>query len=400
MASLETVAAPAPSFIIRVLEGPLSSQPLQAGKDPGVIELAGRSLPARGLAFEGRQRIKTRFYAGNTVATQQVTGPVLEPTTMNGVWHDKHLGNGMALALCLLFNRIMRTASPLEISWSGIIRRGLLKTWKFTPERVEDIAWEGLFEWSSEGEQPAPLITSTGVANPREGLRAVFDAATDAVNVLQSYQTDPISRVVNFPQRVLAAMDDATATIFDRLEQLELAVNVATTVANLPREVLERGISLSKSIATTLQDVEDALLDPFLDLEDPGTSGTWVGLKALAYAVKDDSVGLLDHWTQKYALLHAAQVGRETCINTASELEGQLYPDAIAEERPPAGSDLRDLAKKYYGDGDLWFMIAQYNGLTSSAVPPLPDGPSDNPARTIKIPRRQQGELADLRKAC
>ena len=56
--------------------------------------------------------------------------------------------------------------------------------------------------------------------------------------------------------------------------------------------------------------------------------------------------------------------------------------------RPPAGSDLRDLAVKYYGNPDLWFLIADFNDLPSSEVPANPSGPSDNGGPPIYIPRQ------------
>lgn len=61
----------------------------------------------------------------------------------------------------------------------------------------------------------------------------------------------------------------------------------------------------------------------------------------------------------------------------------------IAIVRPPAGSDLRDLAVQYYGDSTLWVVIAAYpaNNLSSSEVPATPTGPSDTGAPPIYIPR-------------
>jgi hypothetical protein len=389
-----------PRVFITILDGPLSTRILMEGQDPGTIMLEGRSLMYKGMPFETRQRLRTEFYAGNTVGTQQVLGPVLEPMTVNGMWKDKYLGNGQAMALALLFDEVARSGAPLEFEWDQIVRRGTMARFKFNPLRVEDIEWEATFEWASQGEKTAPLITATAVQNPREGLQAVvgqLQAVDDAVHALLD---DPISRVVGFHEEVTDALDRATTAAVDIAQQIDRAVGVVTNLANIPREIVERGITVSRAAAQAARDVENGLLDPLFSLADPGSSGTWIGFRGLAYNVADDPLGLVTYLGQKLGLLGSTQSAREFCMNTAAGLEGQLYPEIIGEERPPAGTDLRDLARKYYGDADAWWIIAQFNGLPGSSVPALPSGPSDNPGRTIKIPRRPTGSLADLRQAC
>jgi hypothetical protein len=390
----------AEAFVITVLDGPLSSTVLMAGEAPGVVALQGRSLPYRPISFAGRQRVKTRYYAGNTVATQQVTGPVEEPTTVSGFWKDRFLGDGVAMGLILLFDQIRRTGPQLQVAWGGFVRTGVLQQFKATPDNTQDIAWEAVFEWASQGEQVAPLISATPASNPREGLRAVFDDSTAVVDSLGSFLQTAPARIVGFSDQVTDKLDSATNAVLEQVDLLNGIVDAVTTVADLPREVVERGITLSRAIAASLRNVEEGLLDPLLELASPSESGVWVGAKALVYNVKDDPLGLLVYLDEKLQVLRNVGAALETCLNTADELEAQLYPTVIAEERPPAGTDLRDLAIKHYGDADLWWIIAQFNGLDTSAVPALPTEPSDNPARTIKIPRRSTGALADLRKAC
>ena len=76
-----------------------------------------------------------------------------------------------------------------------------------------------------------------------------------------------------------------------------------------------------------------------------------------------------------------------SAAQTAASIAAKQVPDIIAIVRPPAGSDLRDLAIKYFGNSDLWYDIADFNDLWSSEVPTTPSGPSDLGSPPIYVPR-------------
>ena len=50
-------------------------------------------------------------------------------------------------------------------------------------------------------------------------------------------------------------------------------------------------------------------------------------------------------------------------------LEGIVRPSQFLNVVPVPGSDLRDLARKHYGDADFWPRIAKQNGLETSEIP-------------------------------
>jgi hypothetical protein len=87
-------------------------------------------------------------------------------------------------------------------------------------------------------------------------------------------------------------------------------------------------------------------------------------------------------------------------VATQNAAAAQQVPDTLAIERVPAGTDLRDLALKHYGDADSWWAIAQYNNFPSSEVPAPPAGPSDDPALPVQIPRLVPGTSSDMRASC
>src|SRR5262245_32022572 len=60
---------------------------LRGGAVPGrEIELRGPSLPFQEAAWEGEQRLKTVYPAGNPEATQHVLGPRELPSQWEGMW--------------------------------------------------------------------------------------------------------------------------------------------------------------------------------------------------------------------------------------------------------------------------------------------------------------------------
>jgi hypothetical protein len=107
----------------------------------------------------------------------------------------------------------------------------------------------------------------------------------------------------------------------------------------------------------------------------------------LALFPTDDPLDQLDGMSQQFAVLESLDIVAQQAAQQAAILANQSQPLIIAEERPPAGSDLRDLAAKWYdGNTDLWVLIADCNDLDTSEVPATPQGPSDLGAPPILIP--------------
>ena len=388
-------------FVIRVLEGPLSNRLLQTGQPLGQVSLTGRQMPLRGLRYSGRQRVKTTWYPGNSAGTQQVMGPTEDPTVVNGIWGDRFLGDGAARAYALLFDTLRRSGAPLAVVWGGgttltedgvvvsgdqFNRHGVLSMFEATFDRPQDCTWSAEFTWSSQGEVVAPVITTTGVENPRDGLAAFVQAVQFMAGKLRAFVEQPYSRIVNFTQAFQDNVDALANSALVMADILGSTADVTNRVLDMPTYVVERGIAVTTQTVFQLQQ-----LDAAIQQQDP-----------LDYEVQDDPVQLLDCLESRLGLLQQSAITQQTAQDTAASLTGLLFPELLAEVTPRAGSDLRDLAKQYYGDPELWWLIAQENGLASSRVPTPPDGPSDSPFsnRTLRIPARRTGSLGEIRRSC
>ncbi|HUO37125.1 MAG TPA: hypothetical protein VMU34_04440, partial [Mycobacterium sp.] len=110
----------------------------------------------------------------------------------------------------------------------------------------------------------------------------------------------------------------------------------------------------------------------------------------LALFPTDDPLDRLDGQTAQYDLVLSWDLLAQQAARASAKLASQQVPDIIAILRPPAGSDLRDIAARpeIYGDPDLWILIADFNDLPTSEVPATPTGPSDDNAPAIYVPRK------------
>lgn len=389
MAVETTVQSQAGPFVIRVLDGPLATQILMQGQSPGFIVLEGRSLPYRPISFEGKQRVKTTWYAGNTVATQQVMGPTEEPTIINGVWRDKYLGNNTARNLAALFDQVRRAGSLVRVSWGrsatqggpSFQREGIITRTKFTPDRPQDVAWEVEFTWRGQTEVVAPVISAAPASNPRDGFADLRSKVEDLIDATKAFIN---GKVIGIPFQALQNINNGVDQLENVIGILGSGASAPATLAAMTAATAERLIGVASLASETAQGVRD-------DYE---------SLDDLMLVPYDDAIFGLRTRTTKIENMRSSTAAKESAAQISGALADQLFPEVIAEERPAIGSDLRDLAAKYYGDPDLWYIIASFNNLFSSKVPDLPSGPSDDPGPPIFIPRRTSNAFGDLRRVC
>ena len=390
MPAQSTAAPSASPFQITILEGPLAAQdfgPFGAGA--GVISLTGWASPSntrQKVSFPVEMRSKTTRYAGNEQASQQVMGAFDDDLTIAGVWNDVKIGDGNARYLWDTFDAVCRSGATLQVDWNGVSRRGILKRFTPTPLRAQDVEWEMRFEWRGRVAPSAPPTFSTSTQNPRDALSSLSDSIQGTQSMVQSFQDDPLTRVVGLSDAIVSQIDAAQDQLTTVISQVTQGVAAATTIASIPQNIIERAIGICGNVATQLSQTEDAILN----------------LSMGAYVVRDDALTLLQFQFARLSLLQQSTASREVAANTAASFTGYLFPEVIAEVRAPAGSSLRDIALKFYGDPDLWWVIAKYNGFTGSSVPSLPLGVTDSPLafRQIAVPRRQNGTLGDLSQAC
>lgn len=378
----------------------------------GPLSLVGTALPFKGVTFATEQRIKTRFYPGNPVATQTVTGPIKPPTTITGRWMDLSLGDGAARALVRDIEYLCERAIPVEVRWGGratstgedpaIIRRGLIK--KFEPKynRTIDAEWSLEFDWSGDPLQSAPptfapsIVDSNELVDFSDMLRTNAEETQSWIDAAWSY----IAKGTNAMLVVSEALDGVQNAVADVTILVDGASAMLQEAAELPSSVIDRLRGACDSVVRNCMNAR-AAYDAVCGLWDgqqlPETLSLPGAAEDFALAAKqavlglnptDDPMARLDVQTAQFALFQNWDSTAERAANIAATYAARQVPEVIAILRPPAGSDLRDLAIKYYdGNPDLWIVIADYNGFDSSVVPATPTGPSEWGAPPVYIPR-------------
>jgi hypothetical protein len=381
------------------------------------FDLVGRALPYRGVSFEVTQRIQTTWYPGNPVAMQQVMGATESNTTVNGIWKDRYLGdpslptfgaltkdsafapvgNGQAANLMHNFELLCRYAVPVEVrmttfvggSTTGepVVRRGLIKRFKHTHDYASDIVWEMEFEWRGRGEESAKPV-SVNLTDAREQLTSIAAQFADGADRLREVQTSERALLFGIPDAISSKMEDLTTALDDANEAITNQVAGVVGGIHADGGLLDHGNALF-AVALISQSMTN--IQKGIDQID--------ALPLYALSVRDNALDLLTQSAQLFNLKHDLMALLENARSARDDFSGQLYQNPMAEVQVSGGTDLRDLALKYYGDSSLWYAIAHANGLSSSRVPDNPDGPSDRLVETIKIPQ-QSGVVSSVSDVC
>jgi hypothetical protein len=333
---------------------------------------------------------------------------------------DVDLGEGAARQLVLAFEFLAERAIPVEVRWGGrqlasgedpaIVRRGLIDT--FTPkyQRAQDVEWTCLFAWRGEAIQnKAPTFAGSAFtpSNDFSALVEQLQATQDETESWMDVAWDLIGTGANAMLVVSDAMDDVQSAIVDAIDILDGASDMLSQAAELPSDIADRARGVCARVIMACANGRAALCEA-CGLW-PGIEGVFTGqtfraegqeFRQQAMAAKlamfphDDPLDFLDGQTAQYDLIRSWDLLAEQASTASATLASQQVPDIIAIVRPPAGSDLRDLAVKYYGNADLWILIADYNDLDTSEVPRTPTGASDTGAPPIYIPRQTDYQSA------
>lgn len=363
-----------PSLIITELTG-----------EQRTIELRGRAKPYRGVGFGVRQRTKLVWYQGNPVGTQQILGPELEPTHMEGMWKDRFMSgaeadnasailvNGSpeirtAEAAVALFYSVARAASQLRVVWGPEVRFGILTAFVPEYERRQDVRWTMDFEWKSRGESQVRVIDDPATAG-------------DVLNEINSLDDllgfSPEDMAVAFNAQLLDTVDSVRDTVGNLFEVLR----AANAVVSIPRSVIGKIESTVESIRLELTEEIARLTESSVLGSSGGTSGaSATGRASAALRVEAYRRGVA---AQASALRAVAQeAGRQQAA--------RAKPEEYLTVTLPADSSLYSLSVKYYGTPDYANFLARANGLTTALAP----------AGTLLRVPTQPPEGADQAPAC
>lgn len=344
-------------FVFTVLEGPLAGL---------VVPLAGWSAPLRGgdggeISFGRVQRKKTVWYPGSRVGMQQIIGPKLEPTKINGYWPERYLGTDVPIDLVETFEAITDSGSQVRIDWQTRSLVGTIGDFRWVPGDpvggLTDITWSLTFDPVSDGaDTRTPPRVQGQRANSRDDM---VDAAQQAAGVVTSIQ-DFVSGVDSFVGLASVAFQPEKKELEDLVSQLNQAVtDEAQLAAQMVDDIDLTSQAVSGAATTTaravvlLGEVSQRVADIF----------------PARVVVSDDLASVLNDAVQRLDLADQATLAMEQQFASRVAFEREARPAAYVRIPAVAGSDLREVAIEYYGNADLWIRIAERNGLEDSRIP-------------------------------
>lgn len=345
----------ATDFVVDVLEGPAAG---------GQVILSGRMLPYRGanggsVSFGMSQRSKLVWYQGNPVATQLVFGPELKPTTINGVWKERYLGEDQPIDLVEQFEELLMTGVQVRVAWSTIERQGIVKEFSWVPGvptgGLGDIQWSCTFEWSSAGAPLGRLVNGQDL-----GLRDLTSKATAAFGQLRDL-TDTLVGTVsafaglghNLSAAIGTSVEDVSndsAIAFSTLYQTAVRYGTGDPTPSTHEDAVAAATRAMDASADYAQTVATIF---------PG-----------ATSVSDDADLILLQHLDRVDVVDQAFDTLDALFSMIARLEDELRPEAFVVLRPTRRMDLRELAVRFYGDPDKWLRIAHANGITEGSKVP------------------------------
>lgn len=351
--------------------------------DKRQLVLTQRALPYRPVEFSGEQGVEFTKYNGNPIRTVQVLGPEEEPTEFSGFWKERFIGERNALSLTsmayytqdgastnlLTTIDLVRLADDIRlkgqevvVQWGPEVRRGILKRFSRKWHNIHDAEWTMRFEWSSQNlpETPAVLAKDTDYANIQ--------------GTLQSY--------VNAVQSILDAVQDSlTANVVSR--QIALYQGLAASVAGFVQEFADT-TSSALTTTTPIGDQQRRLAGILGDVADsavamssavtaaPAASFAQVA-QGTAPASPSTPPGSFDGAVLAVETLNRQLTTQLRNIRYAAaqaqwDIIKAVNPDPIVVFRARQDTDLRDVARSFYGTQTEWKSIAAYNDLTDSEL--------------------------------
>lgn len=363
------------------------------GDQPVTVLLRGRAMPYRAVDWELEQATKVTFYPGNPVGTQQVLGPREVPTHMNGIWKDRFLkgavvknGDPGAVATAEdavhLFEQLARAARTVRVQWASFVRSGLIKRFRATPDRIQDIAWELEFEWVSRDDETAPRATTEQSAPSGQDLFRRVNELEDVATLAPPSALEELTREL----ATINGIRDKVSALVDNLRTVETVVNAPAAV----RGAITNGV---RSLVTQLEDFRQRILGPRSSARSGGTSqrvkgdytsSTEVGRRG-GTPPSSSSVQELQFeiWCRSVGASAAAlgfQLQRLE-LDVLSRTQPRTAQIITAKQ----GDTLYSLATRFYGSPDFANFLALTNRLTTAVVPA---------GYELRIPARPTGASA------
>lgn len=366
------------------------------------IELRGPAQPFQGANWGGQQRVVTTWYSGNpTEGTQQVLGPIEKESNWDGKWRTTQMvkapstfnENGREIALLEAFplaqqlEDIFRLGSLLRVTWANkgrsIQREGRCAEWDFNYDRVDDIEWSMVWDWSGRGVRSQRAVSTR--KNPVQqdlqsmALTALDVTVIDDINGLASSRRNTRLSANRFTLGQLENLAQAplvtTRSFFRKAQQIADRVKrigeLIGTVRSLPFQIANQALDQANNAASIANNFVDEM-----SRRPPEANST----KAKVSNLTRTTSYFGDATTQAQLLARSARR-----LRARVESSAQQQNTILATHVTRQGETLQSISRKYYGTTDEAPTIARANRL--------PLNQTTLEARTILIiPTIEQGK--------
>jgi hypothetical protein len=346
--------------------------------DKREIRLVGRALPYRPFTLTTEQRVELDWYPGLGSAVAQVLGPKEPPTSMNGYWKDKYLGdvtdtfplqlnNGGVLTCQVaadLMDSFVLMGQLVVVRWLNATRRGFVTQFEKKWHNEHDLEWVMKFDWVDRGDQPGPAVFATTVQLGDVASR--MRAANDALGNLRPPNFGLLGSFIAGIQKFQHSIEDLVNNIEDAVQNF---TNQVSTVVRATRGV----IATLRGLEGECRDMRD-----FLNAQVAG----WMN-KETDTDHQTFSQGLTAEDFRRELLDWANEIMRKA-VEQRTSLSGQVSSDVMAVAYAVAGQDLRDISRIYYGTSLEWRRIMIFNDLYSIAL---------TPGELVFVPKLNQAQV-------
>lgn len=371
------------STIITDVGGNLLIEELEGKKR--TIELTGRSMPYQDVDFGIEQRMTTTWYQGNPVALQQIHGPSVMSTEMEGEWKYLYIQGSINVSRSEiisptdavdLFLEIASSGVTVRVSYLNIVRVGVLKKFVPTYVRLQDIKWRMEWEWSSAGET---TFRSALYPPPNIGDGAsLFGALQKTLANIPAF--------LNLVNSAIATVITAIDEIGDLVSEILTAIEIASSVASAPRQIYGSVKSNVSALSNKTQELVRQTLAPNGTFDrktaeaTASASSSPTSTKSSSRSGSVENSGDVPYSSQATNSVEYEKWRRDVAYNAYRlsmwafamlvDLQAKISPNSIKRVTSGEGDTVYSISTRYYGSPDYANYVAAVNSLESTVIKP------------------------------
>ncbi len=397
-----------------------------AGEMTRMVILRGPAMPFQGADWGGKGQVVTTFYSGNKTGSQQQIGPQEAPSAWTGEWNRTLLGKCPAIyfdgstssdiilpiSLWDILEDIFRKGALLRVTWSthgtevvgdfdqtvrlvnhDVVREGRATSWKFQPDRAEDIKWSFGFDWIGRGDDSDALANVAEDNNLAGAANGLDNAVRNLLAVAKWKAGEVASGVRKSASHVtlgqLEAFADAPAALVNTyLRQLQANVSDLRRIGDLALKVRALPFAIAHSVADAAKN-SLAVVNQFRDESSR--------MPAEQASLKDKTADILRAWKHIADVRDASDEAARRAYDLQMQTTRRVYANvgqgvaSVSDSSTTRAGEIlatyitktddtpMTLSIKFYGNPDRGVDILQANRLPWHT-------PSFTPGKILIIP--------------